>query len=321
MADYRNLTPEECADILIGCENPAILIHARPDGDCVGSAAALFVILEELGKHAVIASSDNIPKRLEFIIEKVGAPLSKNIEGRSQISIDVASPAQLGDLEHAAPILMIDHHAIGDRFADGYVLPDISSAGEVLFDIVDVLIKRGLITLTEKLAYTLYTAISSDTGCFKYSNATKETHRRAAILMEAGIDTADINRRLFDSKTKEQIKAEGIVAGKLKLEFGGAVAHSAITLADMASEGLSSEDFDTGVDVVRTVLGVKIAVFMREIKPGRFKASIRSTGADVARIAQKFGGGGHIRAAGCSPDAKNIDDAVSMLLSEIKKII
>ncbi len=323
MCKYLDLTAKECADRLREISSPVILIHTRPDGDCVGSAAALTVVFSELGKKAYIASSDKIPKRLEFILEQTNAELTDDFNNKTLITTDVASPTQLGGVKHLADrvSLMIDHHAVGERFADGYIKDKMSSSSEVLFDIIKVLIDEGHIKLTRPMAYALYAAMSSDTGCFCYSNASPRTYRCAAELMEAGIDCADINHRLFHSKTKEQIKAEGLIAKKLKTAFGGKVAYASVTKKEMLDECLEEEHFDTAIDVVRATFGAKIALFTRETEDGKFKCSIRSTGANIASIAQKFGGGGHIRAAGCSPEAKDIETAQEMLLSEFKNII
>lgn len=322
MSNFKNLEAAECADALFKIKNPLILIHVRPDGDCIGSAAALSLIFSELGKKAEIASSDKIPDRLKFILEKTGACITENYNGKTAISVDVASPAQLGDLAEIAPapVLMIDHHAVGVRYADGYVKPDSSSTGEVLYDIAEELIKQGKIKMTKPLAYALYTAISSDTGCFCYSNATPDTYRKAARLMESGIDYPDINHRLFNSKSERQIKAEGFIASILKTAKDGKIAYAALKNSDKESLALCDDDFETAIDVVRSVLGAKTALFVRETDNGKIKASLRSTDNDVAGVAAKFGGGGHVRAAGCSPNAKCAEEATKMILDELYKL-
>jgi len=237
------------------------------------------------------------------------------------VAVDVASPMQLGSLKDKIPSfkLMIDHHAIGSPFADNYIIPDESSASEVLFDIVDTLVERGVIELTQKIAYPLYTALSSDTGCFCYSCVTPKTHLMASRLIATGIDFSDINVKLFSSKSLEQLKAESYIAGNIKTALDGRVAYSYIPKSVRDSLGVKSEHLETCIDVVRSLEGADVAFVVKETDDGIFRASLRSTGPDVATVAKGFGGGGHIRAAGCNVDAKTIEEACDKLLASVIK--
>lgn len=322
--DYKRLTAKECARLLTEIERPIVLIHVRPDGDAVGSACALCEIYAQLGRECRFLSADKIPERLAFIYEHVGAKIATEAEEfTATVAIDVASPAQLGALYKKFPTvaLMIDHHAVGEQFANGYIVPEASSAGEALLEVAYELIKEGYIKMTESLAYALYSAISSDTGCFAYSNTSSKTHRFAANLIEAGIDSADINHRLFYSKSKSQIKAEGFVAKGLKTALEGKVAYSAIELCDLDNLNLTQDDFETAIDVVRSTVGAEIAFVVKETESGKYKISLRSTGANVAEVAKELGGGGHIRAAGCSVSSDSVGDAVNLMLLKLKNIL
>ena len=321
--EYKRLTASECAERILKIEKPIVLIHPRPDGDAVGTASALCEIFFQLGRKCSFLSADKIPSRLQFIPERVGVSVASDTEGYEPIAVDVASPAQLGALCDTlpAPSLMIDHHAIGEQFADGYIVPEASSAAEALLDVARELINAGRIKMTDRLAYALYAAISSDTGCFAYSNTSAKTLRCAADLIELGIDSADVNHRLFNSKSKSQVKAEGIVAKKMKTAFSDKVAYAAITLEDLENESLSHEDFETAIDVVRALEGAEIALVAKETEKGKYKISLRSIGKNVAAVAAEFGGGGHIRAAGCTVIAENADGAVNTVLSKLEKII
>ena len=322
MSTFKDLSPKETATRLLEIENPIIYVHKRPDADAVGSGCALCEIFRQLGKSASLLSEDPIPERLRFITDELDVSFSRDTEGKTPIAIDVASPSQLGDLYGSTPnpILMIDHHRVGERFADGYVDPDASSAAEALLDIVSVLENMGKISLTKRLAYALFAAISSDTGCFAYSNATAKAHRCAARLIETGIDFSDINHKLFTSKSKNQIRAEGYIASKIESDGTGRVAFATLSLGEIKQLGLNQESFETAIDVVRSLYGCEIAFVIKETESGKFKASLRSTGADVASVAAKFGGGGHIRAAGCTPIAENIEKAKDLVLLEILKM-
>ncbi len=320
---YKRLSVKECADLILQIENPVVLIHVNPDADAVGSACALCEIFAQIGRECYFLSADKIPERLAFIPERVGARIAVDTYGLTAIAIDVASPSQLGALYEKFPTvaLMIDHHAVGDQFADGYIIPDASSAGETLLDVVYELIGRAKIKMTDSLAYALYAAISSDTGCFSYSNTSPKTHRYAANLIETGVDFADINHRLFYSKSKEQINAEGLIAARLKTDLSDKAAYAVITLNDLENMRLSYEDFDTAIDVVRGIRGAEIAFVAKEIEAGEYKISLRSTGKNVAQVAKELGGGGHVRAAGCRVNAKSPDEAVNLILQKIKNVL
>ena len=146
MPDYKALTLSECVDALIKADDPLVLMHVRPDGDTVGSAMALCEILRAMGKETQYACADKIPDRLLFLTE--GMCEAEALDGRTAIAIDVASPAQLGELYDKADVaLTIDHHAVNTPFSPHYTLPGASSAGEVLYGIAKELEARGLIKI------------------------------------------------------------------------------------------------------------------------------------------------------------------------------
>ncbi len=321
MSGYKDLTAKEAAERLLSIDRPVILIHVNPDADTVGSAAALAKVFAALGKRAEFICDDEIPTRLEFLTGDLAR--SKDLTDAEVISIDVAAPKQGGRTlkELAAVALMIDHHEVGEKFADSYTVGGASSAAEVLLDIIDVLSDMGKLTITKEIAEPLYAAISSDTGGFRFSNATAKTFRLAARLIETGIDHADISHKLFFSKSKEQVKAESFIGERTELFAEGRIAVAAHTVRDRENLGLSEGHFDCAIDVPRSIAGVEIAAVIRETDGGAFKASIRSTGPNVAEVARKFGGGGHVRAAGCSPEGKDIGEAKEKLVKELKKLI
>ncbi|MBQ8719609.1 MAG: DHH family phosphoesterase [Clostridia bacterium] len=324
MTDYKCLSKTECKEILESIDSPLIVMHANPDADTVGCAAALADIYSMLGKKASYACTDRIPDRLTFLLEGVGR--AENFEGKTPIAIDIASPKTLGSYEEIftkkyPPALMIDHHELGVEFADYYKVKGASSAGEVLFGIVELLVSEGKITLTKELASHLFAAISSDTGAFRFSNATPETYRVAARLIEAGVDHAAISHRLYFSKSEAQIRAEGAVARRIKTAYDGKVAYAAISIKDMTDEGLEFPDFETGIEIVRSIIGAEIAFIVKERAEGVYKISLRSLGADVSMVAGQFGGGGHLRAAACTIEADSASCAAEKILTEIGKEI
>lgn len=306
----------ECADRLLAVSSAVVVTHIRPDGDTLGTSVALCKILEALGKSAELLPADDVPERLAFLIE--GVKIAEGVEGKSVIACDVASPSQLGTLFEKLPsvYLTIDHHEISTPFSPHYTVGGSSSAGEVLFGVVRELISRGLLALTPDIAYPLYAAISSDSGGFVFSSANADTYRAAAELIEVGIDHADINRRLFHTKSEEQVRAEGFIAQNLVSV--GNITYAAITLADRERLSLSGEHFETAIDVVRSLMGTEIAFTLKELEVGKYRVSLRSTGFNVAEIAASFSGGGHARAAGCTVEAKCPEDAAKTIIEAIK---
>lgn len=315
MTDFRQLSAKEALEILLSLEHPTVLMHVRPDGDAVGSASALALILSSLGKDVSIICQDPIPERLAFLTK--GIKVAESAEDRELVSIDVASPTQLGTLSELSVRIMIDHHAKGTPFADNYIIPDASSAAEVLLNITDELARIGKFTMTKEIAARIYAAMSSDTGGFIYSNASPDTYRKAATLMETGIDYADINHRLFNSKSEDKIKAEGYIASKLKTALDGEIAYATLSREERRNLGISTEHFDTAIDVIRALYGARVALFVRELDDGSYRASLRSTGPDVASVAEFFGGGGHIRAAGCTPTGTSIEEAKDAVIAKL----
>lgn len=317
---FKSLTAEECADLILNVSNPVVISHVHPDADTVGTTAALIEIFRQLGKKAFYYTTDELPERLRFLLERCES--ADSLAGLTPITVDVASPNQLGKTYEKLDniLFMLDHHEIGTPFADNFIIRGASSAAEVLFEVVDVLKAKGKIELTKALASSLYAAISSDTGGFVYSNTSAKTYRRAAELVECGIDHADINHRLFHSKSRSALKAEGLVARNLETEENGRVAYFALSSDMLVKEGLRFSDFDTAIDTVRSLLGTEVAFFLRETAEGEYKVSLRSTEKNVAEVAKTFGGGGHIRAAGCAVKADTREEAVSKILAELHKI-
>ena len=307
----------ECADRLLAAESVAVVTHIRPDGDTVGTCAALCLALTAMGKDAVMIPADRIPDRLEFLTE--GVRRSDSAEGRFVVTCDVASPAQLGDMFARLPKidLSIDHHSVSEPFAPHLTVGDISSAAEVLYLVIAELVRRDELTLTKEIATPLYAAMSSDTGGFMFSSASPETYRAAAVLMECGINYPMINHRLFYSKSEKQIKAEGFVAESMISD--GNISYAVITLADKARLGIESEHLDTAIDVVRARIGTEISFVLKELETGKYRVSLRSTGFNVAEIAREFSGGGHIRAAGCTVFADSPEVAAALIIDTIKR--
>jgi phosphoesterase RecJ-like protein len=322
--DIRSIDTAEFAGRLLSAAHPLFVMHRRPDGDTVGSVAALMHIARALGKSPRGICADPVPERLAFLTEGLTIEATLPEGDYTAIAVDVATEEQLGALKET-PIrfdFMLDHHAVGKPFADYLVLPHAAAAGEIVASVAQTLVDAGaLAAIPAKAKLALYAALSSDTGCFRYSNVTPNTLRVAAALLEGGdVDAADVNHRLFEMKSEKQLRAEAFAIEHTKTSPDGKIAWVLVTDADRRALGVSEEHLETVIDMVRSRAGVEVALAVREQPDGTLRASMRSSGFDVASVASRFGGGGHLRAAGCTlTDFASIDDAVAAVVAEIEK--
>ena len=329
MSSFQSLSLREVCELLCEPKRTLIVYHVRPDADAVGSAFALRELLVCMKIPAVCACADEVPERLRFLSEAVqGSVLLDDelrIDHERVISVDSASPAQLGELFHRLHRdidLMIDHHATGTVYANSYIDPTAAATGEILYAIAKELVAMGRIAqIPHRVIACVYAAISSDTGCFRYANVTPATLRCAAELLEAGADAVDINHRLFESKTPKQVVAEGEAARRLHLHADGRVASVCFPYSAKKVLELSDEHLETIIDIPRSVAGVEVAFSVRQPETETcFRASLRSNCEfDVAAVCAEFGGGGHKRAAGCSVEAVDIGEAERRILEAILK--
>ena len=323
---YRLLTLAETVERLCERKKTVILCHTRPDPDTFGSAIALKKLLLDMGIEARVACDTQRPRRIAFLPDEQESYLledvTKDFEAERYISVDTASPAQLGALEHlsGSVSLMIDHHERGEQYADGYIAPGISATGELILRIAEDLLDRGLVEkIGADIAICIYAAISSDTGCFKYSSVTPETHLAAAKLLGMGINAAEINHFLFDSKPFPQLLAEKLGFSRLQLFEDGKIAIISFPFELKEEHGIEEQYMETLVDVARSVEGVQIAAVIKQpTGEGVFRCSMRSScEADVAKICAELGGGGHAKAAGCTVFAESIEKATETVYSHI----
>ena len=316
ISDFRALTLTETVERLERAERVLILFHVNPDGDAAGSAFALRHALCGLGKIAWCISASEVPERLTFTMldsqsssKKENMP--KDFYADLIVSVDTASPSQLGELydEYKGKIdIMIDHHAKGTVYADNYIIPGASSCGEVLCGILDLLFERAGKKLPCRVSELIYTALSADTGCFRYNNTSPSAHILAARLVGEGIDSADINHRLFGMKTLKQMQVEHAGFERMNFYLGGRIAIITFPYDLKNQYGATDENLETRIDVARCVKGVEVAAVIKQpTEENRFRISMRSScDFDVSEICAHYGGGGHERAAGCTLSSDSI---------------
>lgn len=281
-----------------------ILCHKSPDGDAVGSAEALRLLLAGLGKQAVCACADPLPEYLRFIpeIPFLCCPTPNCLpEYKILLTVDTADPSLLGGL---APLgesafIKIDHHRSGKSYGKHeYTDPAAAATGEILFSLA-----KEADLLTPAVADALYTAIASDTGCLRYSNTTADTLSAAASLLRAGARQELINRRLFENKPLSRVKATAEGISRMELLLDGQAALLLVTKEMMKQGGYTAEDFGEISSAMREIRGVEFSarLLQDEAEEEEFHLSCRSKEwFDCTGLCARFGGGGHLHAAGAT---------------------
>lgn len=310
---FRATLLSDAARMLFEKEQILIIFHINPDGDATGSAFALKRALEWLGKRAYCVCAADVPERLQFACrdsqDSVAVDsIPSDFEPDLVVSVDTASPSQVGalyDVYEGKIDLMIDHHEKGTPYADNYIVPGASSCGEVLYGVIcelAAMYRKKESDIPLRVCELIYTAVSSDTGCFKYNNVKPETHALASKLIARGIDASEINHKLFGIKTLKQMQVEHAGFERMNFYSGGKIA--IITFPhDLKSQyGAEDEHLETLIDVARCVKGVEVAAVIKQpTEEQRFRVSMRSScDFDVSEICAHYGGGGHARAAGCT---------------------
>ena len=329
MTNFNTLTLGALCNQLSEKKRTLIICHARPDGDAIGSAFALKEILRQTGSEAYCICESEVPARLKFLTAEIQSSslissIPESFIPERVITVDTASPSQMGKLENFfknGVDIMIDHHKAGEPYADNYIDPNAAATGEIIYRIADALLSAKGKPIPLSVCKCLYAAISSDTGCFKYSNVTPSTHIAAASLIKNGVDGAEINRLLFDTKSPARLHAEKVGLDNIKICFDGRVSIVALDCDALEALAVDPEEYDAFIDAARQVEGAEIAISVRRSSPDEaFRVSMRSMGeADVSEICSVFGGGGHVKASGCSVEADSIQAAVEKVLREVFK--
>lgn len=293
-------TLKELAKKLSEVKSAVILTHKNPDGDTTGAGLGLCYFLREIGVKANVKNSDGFPSLYRYI---AGEYKDLDFEPETVISVDVADTKLLGtplEDEYKDKIdLCIDHHFSNKMFARySYVDGDCCATCLIIFEVIKLLKGR----ITPLIADCLYTGIATDTGCFMYEGTSPMAHRAAAELIEAGAHAASINREMFQIKSRGRILGEQRLISTMRFAKDDKIALITITNDIIGEFKIDRAELDGFAGIPLTVEGVKIGITLKQQAedPGVFKASIRTVEADAAQIAAKFGGGGHIRAAGCS---------------------
>ena len=308
----------EAARLISEWDNILVLSHASPDGDTLGSATALLRGLISLGKKVAFKCADDIGHKYSYLFDGLDLP---DFEPLHIVSVDVADPVLLGKLcdEYKDKVeLAIDHHGTHVDFGKTeWTDPTAAATCQMIYK----LLLEMRVDIDVPMADCLYTGISTDTGCFRYSNATAETHRAAAEIIELGANYEKINRIMFDTKTKACIDVEREVLKNMEFFYDDKIALISIPVELIKSTGAHESDLEGLPSIARGIEGVQIGITMKEKEGGVWKASVRTTPpVDASAICQSFGGGGHKGAAGCAFDTDFIA-AKNMLVDRCEKYL
>ena len=306
----------ETANILEKSDNILLLCHAHPDGDTLGSATALAHALSAKGKKIRVECSDPIPKDFGFMFEGL-----ENTESEPALiaAIDVADIKLLGresEGKYQGRIdLCIDHHGSNMMYADNVCLePESASTAEMMY----LLLNEIGAEITPQIASCLFTGVTTDTGCMRFSNTTARTFEIAAELAKKGADTYNIIQTFFETKTKTFAALERLALDSMRFYFSDRCAVICVTQDMYKRSGSDESEVDRLSNLPRQIEGVLVGVTMRELKDGNFKASVRTHGdIDASAICKRLGGGGHMGAAGCTIYGTK-QQAINSLLKEIQ---
>ncbi len=301
-------------------DNILILTHMNPDGDTLGSGFALLRALRKMGKKAKLLNGDRINTKYNYLFEDLA---EEEFEEEYIVSVDVAERKLLGDTLSAQygdrVNLSIDHHETSRRFAQiTYCEPDSASCCEIIY----LIIKALGVEIDRDIADCIYTGCSTDTGCFRYSNVTKRTHLIAAELIEKGADHSTINTKMFEMKSMNNIMLETMCLSTLSFYAQGRIAVISVTQQMFSETGTDKSALDAIKPVTRQIEGVKAGVTLREEEDGKISVSLRTDeDVDAASICAHFGGGGHIRAAGCEFRGKTIEQVKTAVVDYIASVL
>ena len=308
--------------ILRECSNFLIAGHVSPDGDCLGCMCGLGLVLQGLGKSAVLVSPDGVPDLYRFLpgSDRVVREVPADRRFDAAIVVDCEGLDRLGIVAEALPlcgrVLGIDHHSGGQPGLDLQLVdPSAASCSEIVVE----LLKEAGIKIEHNVAECLLTAVVTDTGSFRFSNVKPSTLRVAATLIEAGASVNRIARRIYETRSLSSIKLLGMALSAVHTTADGQIAYTSITRDQMALSSAADAETEGIVNYVRSVRGAQVGILFRECLDGSTKVSLRSRdGLEISQVARLFGGGGHRTAAGCTVE-RPLSETIDLVLDTVRK--
>ena len=313
---------EKIAEIILKTDKIAVVTHASPDGDAVGSTMGLVIALRKLGKDVEILSKEPAPENLSYLplFEEYGASDTLSGDRELLLALDCGNKDRLSmerDGFEEIDKINIDHHVSNEMYGKlNYVDTKSASTAEIIFELIEAL---G-INQDQEIAKCLYTGIVSDTGSFRFPSTTAKTLRITASLLETGLDFSEIQRILFSTSEFKRIKLLGRALMTMESHMNGFV--SIMNLEAVDFNILSISDRDSG-DIVNYGLQppeADVSILLKEAE-GFFRVSVRTKlEIDASSLCGKFDGGGHVRAAGCNIKAETLEEAKRLILDEIERM-
>jgi len=304
--------------------------HEHPDGDALGSALAFGMLLEELGKEALLVMDDAPPRIYRFLdpdgrIHQYSAERDDRLIAVCDAAfiLDVGALDRVGKVgrilrKHAVPEACIDHHATNDGFADLNVIdPHAASTSSLILSLLREMGREP----SPRMAEALFAGLATDTGWFRFPNTSPQAFHDAAALIQAGASTARIYSEVYENLTAARMRLLGLVMGDFHQEADGRIVYFVVTREMMARTGADQSEVEGFVDNFRKIGGVEVVIFFREQAEGGTRLSLRAKhAADVGALAASFGGGGHRAAAGATLD-EPLDEAIPKVLAAARKLV
>ena len=318
-----NNTFKEIAEVLLKAEKILIYPHINADGDAVGSAAALCHTLRRLGKTAYVLIEEQLPANLRFM-DKGYFTFDEKVIEHPDVSVCVDCgdfgrfPMRREKFLSARTTVCVDHHGTTQNFCDyNYVDSGAAATGELIYALIKEMVPEADVETGE----AIFAAITTDTGNFQYSNTTKNCHLIMAELYDLGVDTNKVSVEIYENERQEKLMITTKALSTLEIFGGGCGAIAHLTLEDMKEIGAEPFETDGVIEKLRSISGVEYAAFVKEKEPGVIRVSMRAKRrGNVASIASKLGGGGHVKAAGCTLNMP-LDEAVNLVKSKLSEAI
>jgi phosphoesterase RecJ-like protein len=303
----------------------AVLSHVRPDGDALGSQLALGLSLKRLGKDVRIWNEEGMLEKYSFLpsANLLTKPPADPEDVDVAIALDTAIQNRLGTalpaVRSAKVWINIDHHPSNPGYGDlVYINPKAPATGQILFE----LIRSEKLPIDAAIAENLYVAISTDTGSFQYPNTTARTFEMAAELVRAGVDVGRVSQLTYENYPRRRAELLRDLLGTMRVEANNRVASFSLSLATAKKLGVLPEDNEGLIDHLRAIHGVIVAVFFEELADDKVRVSMRSKSekVNVCAICEKFGGGGHVLAAGARLPG-TLAEVEKKILEEIRDVV
>lgn len=318
---------QEAASFIRERDDFLVVSHVQPDGDAISSTVAIGWLLEQLGKTYTMLNEGPVPSRLHYLwksgdIVMIPRDAVPSRQYRNVICVDCADYARIGRgqawVAEDAEVLNIDHHPTNDGYGLVSLLKfDAAATAEIIIALIDVM----ALPLDADVATAIYTGMLTDTGGFRYSNTSPDVMAIASRLLQAGVDGPQLAELLLERMSLGQMQMIRRGLSRLSFSEDNRIAWLWVTSEDLAETGASNEDLEGLVNYPRNIEGVEVGILFKVNGTESVKVSLRSAGVvNVAAVAQHFGGGGHVRAAGCRL-TEPLEEVISQVVSVVRKAL